>query len=362
MAEANSVLSASARRVRQHYHRAVRTGMSEQLVLLVVVTLLMAAAIVGVPDYAPLILMVLPMAVASLVLGPRQLPWFIVFVLLTLAVTVTQQPDITVRVAVTVAVLFVLGFIVLLASFRRSTLGVAGVMGESMLVDLRDRILKQGAIPTLPARWNVAWELRSAGGTAFAGDFVVASRSRDRLELAVVDVSGKGEDAGTRALLLSGAFGGLLGAMSPAQFLPAANDYLLRQAWEEGFATAIHLSLDLATGHFELRSAGHPPAAVHDAGTGRWGVVVADGPLLGLIEDATYPSTAGVMRPGDAMLLYTDGLVEERGRDISLGIDRMLGQAERILRGDFEDGAARLIDALGSPDDDRALLMVHRRP
>ncbi len=67
------------------------------------------------------------------------------------------------------------------------------------------------------------------------------------------------------------------------------------------------------------------------------------------------------MRPGDAMLLYTDGLVEERGRDISLGIDRMLGQAERILRGDFEAGAARLIDALGSPDDDRALLMVHLR-
>lgn len=362
MADDNSVLAASTRRVRQRYQRAVRTGMSDQLVLLVVVTVLMAAAIIGLPTVAPLILLVVPMVIANLVLGPRQLPWFIVFVLLTLAVTVTQQPTITLRVAVSVAVMFGLGFIVLLGSFRRSRLGVAGAMGESMLVDLRDRILKQGAIPPLPPRWAVAWELRSAGGTPFAGDFVVASRSSpDRLEVAVVDVSGKGEDAGTRALLLSGAFGGLLGAMAPHEFLPAANAYLIRQEWDEGFATAVHLSLELATGCYELRSAGHPPAAVHDAGTGRWRVVEAHGPLLGLIEDADYPPATGLMRPGDAMLLYTDGLVEDRDLDIALGIDRMLGQAERILRGDFENGAARLIDALGSPDDDRALLMAYLR-
>ena len=72
----------------------------------------------------------------------------------------------------------------------------------------------------------------------------------------MVDVSGKGEEAGIRALLLSGAFGGLLGALPADQFLPAANDYLLRQEWEEGFATAIHLSLDLRTA--ASRSA--PPA------------------------------------------------------------------------------------------------------
>ena len=59
-------------------------------------------------------------------------------------------------------------------------------------------------------------------------------------------------------------------------------------------------------------------------------------------------------------MLYTDGLVETPSRDIGLGIDRMLGQAEQLLRGQFEGGARRLIDALGSPHDDRALLLVHR--
>lgn len=329
---------------------------------LVLVTLVMAAMIVQFAAVMPLMMLALPLVVGSLVLGPRQLPWFVVFVLLVLALTVTQRSDMTPRSAVSIAVLFALGFIILMASFRRSRLGVAGVRGESMLVDLRDRILKQGRVPELPPDWNVVWELRSAGGTAFAGDFVVASKSGpDRLEVVVVDVSGKGEEAGTRALLLSGAFGGLMGALPAAEFLGAANTYLLRQDWSEGFATAIHVSIDLCSGEYEVRSAGHPPAAVHDAGSGRWDVLETGGPVLGLMDDATFPPACGRLQRGDAILLYTDGLVESPDRDISLGIDRLLGQAENVLRGDFDDGASRLIDAVGAPGDDRALLLLHRR-
>ena len=87
----------------------------------------------------------------------------------------------------------------------------------------------------------------------------------------------------------------------------------------------------------------------------------AEGPLLGLIEATTYDGVEGVMKHGDVLLLYTDGMVETSDRDIMLGVDRMLGQAERLLRGDFEGGATRLIEALGSRNDDRALLLVHRR-
>ena len=192
-----------------------------------------------------------------------------VFLLILLVLAVTRQTDINVRTVLAIVVVFLLGFIILMMSFRRSTLGVAGILGESMLVDLRDRIQGQGGVPALPEGWYAQSALRSAGGTPFAGDFVVASLPRpDRLEVAVVDVSGKGQQAGTRALLLSGAFGGLLGALPPADFLPAANDYLLRQNWAEGFATAIHFSLDLGTGAFEVRAAGHPPAAQLAAGRG----------------------------------------------------------------------------------------------
>ena len=56
-----------------------------------------------------------------------------------------------------------------------------------------------------------------------------------------------------------------------------------------------------------------------------------------------------------------DGMVETRDKDIGLGIDRMLGSADQLLRGEFEGGAERLIGALGSRNDDRALVLVHRR-
>lgn len=329
--------------------------------LLIVFSVIVGVLIWQWPDYAPLTTMVVPLVVASLILGPRQLPWFVVVTLVILAILLPTQPAITPRRVVAVVVVLALGLIILISSFHRSRLGVAGLRGESMLVDLRDRIQRQGGIPELPEGWYAASELRSAGGTAFAGDFVVAARHDDQFHVAVVDVSGKGEGAGTRALLLSGALGGLLGALPPEEFLESANDFLLRQDWDEGFASAVHLTLNLATGRYAIRSAGHPPAALRVAGTGRWSVMEAEGPVLGLIAASTYEPVVGTMRPGDALLLYTDGMVETPNRDIMLGVDKMLGQAERLLSGGFDGGAKRLIESIGSRNDDRALLLLHRR-
>lgn len=333
------------------------------LLLLGALTVVFTGVVLIWPTTSPLTGLTIPLLLGSLLLGPRELPWFVVFVMVCLMLTIGAQEQITSRIVLAISIQFLLCFIVLVTSFRRSRLGVGGVMGESMFIDLRDRILNQGAVPDLGDGWMVQGALRSAGGTPFAGDFVVSTRPHrtNRYELVVVDVSGKGEQAGTRALLLSGAFGGLIGALQPGEFLPAANDYLLRQDWDEGFATAIHLSLDLDTGAFELRTAGHPPAAQRDAGSGRWTVHEGEGPVLGLIEDAEFVTVSGVLRRGDALMLYTDGMVETPRRDIGLGIDRMLGQAEGLLRGDFDGGADRLVDALGSENDDRALVLVHRR-
>jgi hypothetical protein len=59
-------------------------------------------------------------------------------------------------------------------------------------------------------------------------------------------------------------------------------------------------------------------------------------------------------------MLYTDGMVETRHTDIGIGIDRLIGQADRRLRSNFAGGAATLVDAAGSRSDDRALLLVWR--
>jgi hypothetical protein len=345
--------------------RRIRESEVSWAFTLLVLTVPIAVLTAEWPGVVPVTALLVPMVVANLVLGPRWLPWFVVITLalLVLAVSINPEQSLDERKIGGILVCFGVGLVILIASFRRTRLGVAGARGESMFVDLRDRITKQSAIPPLPTDWHVEAEMRSAGGSSFAGDFIVASTSTkaSHLEVAVVDVSGKGEQAGTRSLLLSGAFGGLLGALPAGEFLPAANAYLLRQDWSEGFATAVHLSLHLETGAFELRSAGHPPAVQLHAGSGRWGVHSAEGPVLGLMQYAEFTCVSGQLQRGDALLMFTDGLVETPQRDISLGIDKLVGQGERLLRDGFDGGAHRLIDRLESHNDDRALLLLHRR-
>ena len=262
--------------------------------------------------------------------------------------------------------LIVVGITALVAyEFTRSReeTGLGGLSGDSVLVELRRRLEQQGRLPDLPDGWHAEAVVRPAGGGPFAGDFVVSARTGGgrRLEVALVDVSGKGVAAGTRALLLSGALGGLLGSEDPEDLLPAANSYLDRQEWEEGFATAVHLTADLTTGEYAICSAGHPPVAHFDAGSGRWNLAEASGTALGLLPETTYEATRGRLDPGDALLMYTDGLVEIPGRDLSVGIDKLLGEAERLVPRGFTGGADALVTRVaGASPDDRGLVLLWR--
>jgi hypothetical protein len=316
------------------------------------------------PLVIPSTAMLVPIVVSGLFLGPRYLPWFIVFCCACFCVLLFEQDVVSYLAVGRAIVVFFVALLMMVTSFRRSRLGVSGPRGESMFVDLRDRISKQGDLPDLPAQWYAESVMRSAGGTSFAGDFVVAQRTTsvgDHLDLVVVDVSGKGVEAGSRALFLSGALNGIVSALPGARFLPAANRYLIGQQWAEGFATAVHLHLDLADGSFEIRKAGHPPAIWLHAGSGRWTVMNSDGPALGLLEDADYETRRGRLEPGDALMLFTDGLVETARRDITQGIDRLAGMGERLFQFGFDRGAHVVMDSMEQTDDDRALVLVHRR-
>ncbi|MFF5704258.1 PP2C family protein-serine/threonine phosphatase [Streptomyces sp. NPDC012794] len=265
----------------------------------------------------------------------------------------------------TVLVVAACGFFGLVIAQFRSRVGVPWRRGGTMLFDLRERIRVQSKLPALPRGWHREMALRPAGGQSFSGDFVVAARTNGgrTLEVVLTDVSGKGMEAGSRALLLSGAFGGLLGALPSQQFLPAANGYLLRQDWEEGFATSIHLVLDLETGDYELLSAGHLPALQLSAGTGRWQEVTGEGPLLGVYDGAEFAPARGNLRSGDVLMLFTDGLVETADREISEGIDRLTGEADRYVAAGWEGAAWHLIEKVAKDvNDDRALLLIRRSP
>jgi hypothetical protein len=314
------------------------------------------------PAAFPVFTLVVPLVFGGLLLSPRPLSVLIVAVLGVVGAENLGVGNNVVHPG-TYVVLTIVAGIAMQQSFDRERLGLSIGRGEQMLIELRDRLKLQGELPVVPADWHIEVEQESAGGASFGGDFIVATRTEcDRsMELALVDVSGKGVDAGTRALMLSGALGGLLGAVPAEHFLAAANDYLLRQSWDEGFATAMHLRVDLESGRYRLSNAGHPPAVHYKAGTGRWELVEPQGTVLGLLKNADFGSVEGELRPHDALLLYTDGLVEVPGRDLAVGIDKLLGAAERLITRGFEGGALRLLhDVVTTASDDRAILLLWR--
>jgi hypothetical protein len=315
------------------------------------------------PTRVPISVLLLPIMVSALTLSLRGVGLLMLGVALVAGLQVSVLGFTTARV-IALIVIATGGALAAYVAAARKTVGGLGLRGESMLLDLRDALRDQGRLPRLPVGWRHEMLLESAGGASFGGDFVVSTLSRDEstLEVAVVDVSGKGIDAGTRALLCSGALSALLGAVPPEEFLPAANTYLLRQGWEEGFATAVHLVLDLHTGGYTIESAGHPPAVQFVAGSGRWEVAAVEGTALGLLPSVSYERLHGRLGTGDALLLYTDGVIEVPGRDLSLGIDKLVGEAERLIGQGFTGGAQRLLTAMQSgASDDRALLLLWRR-
>jgi serine phosphatase RsbU (regulator of sigma subunit) len=147
------------------------------------------------------------------------------------------------------------------------------------------------------------------------------------------------------------------------EFLTSCNAYLRRGPSPEGFVTAVHLSVDLATGDYVVASAGHPPAAHFEAGAGTWRLTQARGIVLGVVPDLRGVPEQGTLRPGDALMLYTDGLVEVPGRDIDVGIDRLLGEADRLVASGFGTGAAQLVRSMQAgarSSDDCALVLIWR--
>lgn len=254
--------------------------------------------------------------------------------------------------------LIVVAGLALRLSHMRGGVGIYGLRGDQALIELKQRLQRMCQMPTLPRGWGRKAVIRRASGSLFGGDFLVSCQEGDNLQVALVDVSGKGGDAASRAMMLAGTFGGLLGATPASDFLPACNAYLMREDGREGLVTAVHLDLNLSTGRYVITCAGHPPPAKFGRGSGAWELSTAQGIALGVVSDARWDSVQGTLRKGDALMLFTDGMWGSRA-DVDAGIDRLLGQAGILVQQGY-DKAAALIRELSHGDDDSAMVLIWR--
>lgn len=135
-------------------------------------------------------------------------------------------------------------------------------------------------------------------------------------------------------------------------------DGLLDDYAPETTATAVYGVYTPRDGHLEWANAGHPPILVlaEDAayhGEGR-------GPMLGAGGDGWEPNEV-TLQPGETVLLYSDGLIEVRGEDITEGMDRL--RAEVLTGRTLEELADDLVAGLGTQTrEDDVCILALRRP
>lgn len=353
------------RRVATHVHDRVegwRTGSRGSqvyvLCLLLGATGLSFAASRAAPPLVPVSVWFVWLLLGVLLL--RTMPLVLLSAVILLAAgTATLRDGFDGPAAATLGTLLVsVGLVVFQSSRQRSGLPVA--LSEPMLAQLRDRLQHQGVVPPLPDPWRSQSAMLSAHGTGYAGDFLVADLRADRhLEMVLVDVCGKGASVGPQALQFAGALGGLLGALPPDALMRAANAFLLRQESDESFATAVHVRVDLETGDYTITSAGHPPVLHWYPTRTEWDVDNARGTALGVVPDPSLHASEGRLAPGEALMFYTDGVIETRGRDLDDGLAWLCHTARgTVLAHGFADVARRVLAKVPRGADDRAVLVL----
>jgi len=232
---------------------------------------------------------------------------------------------------------------------------------------LQENLLPPG-LPDLPG-FELAARYRAAGsGSDVGGDFYdVFPIGANAWLLAIGDVQGKGP----RAAAVTGLARYTIRAAATrggdaADVLTALNDALLREEGGRRFLTLVYatLQLDGAAPSIRLANAGHPRPFVVRAG-GAAEPVGDHGLLLGVAPDLGLAETSVDLQPGDAFVLYTDGVIEARVPDgEQLGEEGLARVLERCVGCGADEIAGRITSEVlgeqGVARDDVAILVLRR--
>ncbi|MCU1693715.1 MAG: histidine kinase [Frankiales bacterium] len=239
----------------------------------------------------------------------------------------------------------------------RDLAGVAETLARSLLPEWLPQ----------PAGWALAADSRPAS-TGIGGDwydaFVVAS---GELLLVVGDVAGHGLHAATAMAHLRNALRAYAFEDAHPPRLLARLDRLASLQTDDILTTVVVALLDPRTGRLHLASAGHPPPLLRRRDGSTDHVVLDARPPLGLgyvTEDEHEGSAVLTLQRGDAVALFSDGVVERRGESIERGLVRLQELMQTEVTAGADAGAAvRLLVAAAQPEvseDDTTLMLLVR--
>lgn len=205
-----------------------------------------------------------------------------------------------------------------------------------------------------------AWEV---GGDLY--DFFLLGD--DHLFFTVGDVSGKGVPAAlfmavSKTLLKGVAEPG----MEPSEVLNRVNLELCRDNESMMFVTVFCGVLNIRTGELVYSNAAHNPPVLLRAGQNPQWLKIPKGFLLGTLEESRYETMRLDLKPGDSLLVYTDGVTEAmNGSEELYGNERLLEtvRARRSLSieglvNEVMDSVDRFADGAHQADD-ITLLALH---
>jgi sigma-B regulation protein RsbU (phosphoserine phosphatase) len=193
---------------------------------------------------------------------------------------------------------------------------------------------------------QVAAEYRPAGdGTEVGGDFYdIFQTDNDGWVITIGDVRGKGAEAAiVTALARYTLRAAAVQDPSPARALMLLNDALLR-ANVDRFCTAAMLRLRRLDGTWQLSScaAGHP-LPLHIDAQHTVSTVGRPGTLLGVMAEPKLFETTIVLRPGETVVTYTDGVIDAQAADGTFYDDERLHANLARARGTADDITAALL-------------------
>ena len=247
----------------------------------------------------------------------------------------------------------------------------AHVVSQTRLEHIARTLQRSLLPPVLPSiEWlEVAASYRAAGaGIEVGGDFYdVFSTGRDDWAITLGDVVGKGPQAASltglaRYTLRAAA----MRTRGPAEILEVLNEAIVRQHPDQ-YCTIAYCRLRKRSGGLTLTatSGGHPPPLILRR-DGRVEEACKPGLIVGAFDEWGGSTTRNKLVPGDALILYSDGVTDARRGDDFFGEERLLDHLASCRGFSAEEisqslAAQALEHQDGEPSDDIAILVTRVR-